>query len=463
MNIRKYYIDDQPEGGGADSKSTTPPKGYAVTTPQQRTEWNGFLDYLDKQGVAGKSDLDKPGAGLQYFQQYKKANPDVSITPEHIQNIQYEQQQLRNGGTLGNLGKAQMDYMRQGMSDSYLSKPVPAANGQIDRATSGLYYPTAKSADTDHGTDIEGYYNAKMGLAPTVAPVGDITAAAPGKAPKIALPSATAPPSGGTLIPRPDYNNQSSRNNFLQQWAKKYGDLQGRGDTILKLNEVPRGGSNTEEVIATNAAKKFGIDPALLHVSAFEEGASELFKDKSGLDTKHRKPTDFGYMGNYGDKDFPINGNNSFGLPDFTKRFPDLVAGGYLPKDFQSQFRGTKRAGEFGENNFKTPEDAMTAKAALMKFGSDYVEKIAQKNGVELSPKQKDFFTLAWFNGGEGAVLKRIPQYKDKGYLKDDKFLDKRPKEEEGKPDNLDVYGHVVSRIKRRDALVEQQFFQPKK
>lgn len=457
--LRRYFIDQDAGGGGGEPKAGAAPKGYAVTTPQQRTEWNGFLDYLDKQGVAGKADLDQSGTGLKYFQKYKTANPDVSITADQIPHIQYEQQQIRSGDNFGNLGAAPLGYLRQGMSDAYMSRPVGNANGQIDNATSKLYYP----ASTEHGTDVEGYYNAKMGLAPTFTPVGGITADAPGKAPNLALPAAVVPPVGSNLIQRPDYNIQSSRNNFLQQWAKKYGDLQGRGDTILKLNEVPRGGGSTEEVIATNAAKKFGIDPALLHVSAFEEGASELFKDKSGLDTKHRKPTDFGYMGNYGDKEFPINGNNSFGLPDFTKRFPDLVAGGYLPKDFQSQFRGAKRAGEFGENNFKTPEDAMTAKAALMKFGSDYVEKIAQKNGVELSPKQKDFFTLAWFNGGEGAVLKRIPQYKDKGYLKDDKFLDKRPKEEEGKPDNLDVYGHVVPRIKRRDALLEQQFFQPKK
>lgn len=401
-----------------------------------------------------------PKLGLSLMDQYKKKNPDFSITPEQIPHIQYEHQQLRNGDSFGNLGSEQLNYLRQGMNKSYLNKPVPEPNGHFDNATAGLYYPTAKNGDTDHGTDIEGYVNSKYGIAPLDKTID--TAKSAGPAPStVAAPINKAPIENpnSNIIPRPDYTNQVSRNSFLQQWSKKYGDLQGRGDTILKLNEVPRGGKSTEEEIATNAAKKFGIDPALLHVSAFEEGASELFKDKSGLDTKHRKPTDFGYMGNYGDKDYPINGNNSFGLPDFAKRFPDLVAGGYLPKGFQSQFRGLKNAGEFSENNFKSPEDAMTAKAALMKYGTDYVDKVAKKNGVELSPKQKDFFTLAWFNGGEGAVQSRIPQYKSKGYLKDDSFIDKRPKEEMGKPDNLDVWGHVVPRIKRRDALREQQFF----
>jgi hypothetical protein len=264
------------------------------------------------------------------------------------------------------------------------------------------------------------------------------------------------------VIPRPNYDDPKSRMNYLGEWGKKYGDLQGRGDTILKINEVPRAGSDTAGNIATKVGNKFGIDPALLHASAMEEGASELFKDKSGLDTKHRKPGDFGYMGDYGDKQFPVNGANSMGLPDFSKRFPDLVAGGYLPKSFQEKFRGKAGAGEFGENNFKSVDDAMTAKAALMKYGNDYVDKEAKKNGVTLSPNQKDFFTLAWFNGGEGAVQKRLPQYAQRGYLKDDNFINQRPKEEEGKPDNLDVWGHVTRRLKMRDNLHKEGYFNGK-
>lgn len=454
--IRKFY-DIMDESVGGEEKPTAP-ANYKTTTPQQRSEWNSFLDYAGKKNV----DFDKdPKVGANLMTEYKKTNPSFSLTPNDLQRIQYEHYQLRKGGSFGSLKPEQLKYLRQGLPESYLNRPVDTT-GIFTGNTAKLYYPQKTQGDRNFDTDIEGYINSKYGVVPINADKTIDTAKAAGPAPTtIGAPINRAPvtESNPNLIARPDYNNQASRNNFLQQWSKKYGDLQGRGDTILKLNEVPRGGRSTEEQIATDAAKKFGIDPALLHVSAFEEGASELFKDKSGLDTKHRKPTDFGYMGDYGDKQYPINGNNSFGLPDFAKRFPDLVAGGYLPKSFQSQFRGLKNAGEFSENNFKSPEDAMTAKAALMKYGSDYVEKVAKKNGVELSPKQKDFFTLAWFNGGEGAVLSRIPKYKSKGYLKDDSFLDKRPEEEKGKPDNLDVWGHVVPRIKRRDALKEQNFF----
>jgi len=41
--------------------------------------------------------------------------------------------------------------------------------------------------------------------------------------------------------------------------------------------------------ISVKAAKEYGIDPALLYSSAMQEGASALFKDKSGLDTRHKK------------------------------------------------------------------------------------------------------------------------------------------------------------------------------
>lgn len=278
---------------------------------------------------------------------------------------------------------------------------------------------------------------------------------------RVAIPGTT---SGSNItsgmIPRPDYANQSSRNQYLGAWQKKYGPLNNTGDTILKLNEIPRGGKTTAEEMAKNAASKFGLDPALLHTSSMLEGESGLFKDLSGKDTQHRAPGQFGYQDYFGDKDFPINANQSFGMPDFAKRFPDLVSKGYLPKNFSSQFRGTANAGQFSENDFKSPEAAMQGKAALMKMGYDYVDDKAKEHGINLSPKQRDFFALAFFNGGEGGVLRRMVPYYKKGYLKDDKFLDQRPPEEEAvKGTKADVYGHVIPRIKMASNLKKEGYF----
>lgn len=260
--------------------------------------------------------------------------------------------------------------------------------------------------------------------------------------------------SGADVIPKPNYDDQKSRNQYLSKWAAKHGDLEGRGDHVLKVNEIPRGGSSTIKNISTNAAKQYGLSPSLLYASFMEEGGSELFKDKSGLDTKKRKPGDPGYMGFYGDKDYPINGNQ-IGLPDFSQRFQDLVKGGYLPKDFEKKFRG--KDGEFSGNDFKTVEDGMKAKAAMLKQSYDEVDEYAKGKGIELSQKAKDFFALADFNSGKN-FKKLLNEYQEKGFLEGDKFAKERPNKQKV-PEKDDIYGHVIRRIKMADAFKQEQLF----
>ncbi len=135
-----------------------------------------------------------------------------------------------------------------------------------------------------------------------------------------------------------------------------------------------------------------------------------------------------------------------------------------MPKEFSSQFRGVKAAlgddAQYADaNNFKTPEAAMQAKAAMMKQSYDNVDQYSKSKGVNLTPKQRDFFALAQYNGGEGGFYKVFKRLSASGSLKDDSFLDKRPDTEKGVPDNLDIYGHVVRRMKMADNLNEQQLF----
>lgn len=436
--MRKYYdINEEDRGNGN------------PVTNDQRQQWNSFLDDLHSKG---NIDLNNPGIDANALNKYKENNPNFSITPDLIPSIQHEQEQLRNGPSFGGLNSDQLNSARSGMSSDFLNA------GDLNKS----YYPVFKRGSEDFGTDIERYAGIKTGLAPIVSPVNSPADSISGISNKTSDPIRSASPSGSEIIPLPDFNSSKSRAQYAAGFVKKYGSaFQGYGDLPLNVNQVPRAGSDTMKNIATDAAKKYGIDPALLFTSSMVEGASGLFKSQAtGLDSKNRKSSDFGYQDYYGDKQFPINGNGSFGLPDFAKRFPELVSGGYLPKEFQSKFRGTKNSGEFSENDFKTPEDAMQAKAALMKFGYDYVDKVAKKNNVELSPAQRDFFSLAFFNGGEGAVNKRIPLYSKLGYLKDDNFINNRPKEEEDvKGTYKDVWGHVAPRLKMRDAFKEQQLF----
>lgn len=59
-------------------------------TPQQRKEWNQYVDWIAAKGMKGSPLLDRGDTGLQYFNQFLKENPSVTLRPEHIKAIQQE-------------------------------------------------------------------------------------------------------------------------------------------------------------------------------------------------------------------------------------------------------------------------------------------------------------------------------------------------------------------------------------
>lgn len=436
--IQKYYIDDTAGGGGGDPKVPTAPKGYSVTTPQQRTEWNGFLDYLDKQGVAGKPDLDAPGAGLKYFQQYKKANPDISLTPEHIQNIQYEQYQLRKGDQFGSLNKMQLDHLRSGLAPAYLSRPVSDVNGQINSATSKLYYPSGQS----YGTDIE-HYDAALGQ-PVAAP-GPKVSSRQAVPPPVAIPTAAS-----SLISA--YSQHDMAAARVQQLAKQPGNefLHGRGDALINASFVPSTDSQSFRDSSIKATKSLGLDPNMFWASAAEEGTTGLIPDKKGA---INTDPNIDLNGKY-----PVSGFANFGMDHFHGDFKDMVARGYLPKDFD--YKKSMHTNENGEQvasgDFKTVADALQGKAAYIRMHQDDLDKWAKDSNVQLSPVARQFFTYMSYNGGPGTAHKLINYYKAKGLLDGDKFLAEKPPHE---LDKADSYGKVLPRWQMAQLMNKEKLF----
>jgi hypothetical protein len=301
----------------------------------------------------------------------------------------------------------------------------------------------------------------RTAIAPKLAPlnrgVNPIVAPDPSAAPTIPIKS-VPPPSN--KIPLPNYNDPASRGQYLKNWATQYGNLEGRGDTVLKVNDVPRTGTDTAKNISKKAASQYGIDPALLYSSFMEEGGSGLFKDRgTGIDTKHRKPTDFGYQDYYGDKDYPINGGQSLGFQTFSTRFPDLVKGGYLPKDFSKNFRGKGNEGQYSADDFKDVQSGIRAKAAMLKYHYDDVDSYAAHRGIKLSPKARDFFALAEYNSGEGGGHMLMHEYNKNGLLEGDRFLNERPESSKKAPEKDDIWSHVTRRMKMASNLKEQTLF----
>jgi hypothetical protein len=316
-------------------------------------------------------------------------------------------------------------------------------------------------------------------LTPTIAnlpttAVAPIAAPAPTTVAPLPINKSALAAPNPRLIPAPNYADPASRNQYLQNWQKQYGPLEGRGDTVLKVNETPRAASDTAKNLATKSAKPYGIDPALLYSSAMEEGMSGLFKNQSGnKDTKGRVEGGPGYQDYYGDKDFPVDGGQSFGFQTFAQRFPDLVKKGYLPADFAKNFRGVAAMKNDTDeihdaNNFKTTDAALQAKAAMLKYHYDDIDSYAKQRGITLSPKARDFFALTEYNAGEGTGHNMLNDYYKNGYLENDKFLDKRPTKGAGLSEssygptqlgNEGVYSHIIRRMKMRDNLKEQGLF----
>lgn len=416
---------------------------------EQRTQWNGFLDNLNGQPVTEET-----------INAHAQANPGFSITPEMIPQIQQEHADIRTGNSFGNINADQLNKVRAGMSPSFTN--------ETDLSKS--YYPQFKIGGQDFGTDIEGYSKSKLGIAPTVekAPspaesVSEISNAV--KSIPINTSTVTENNPIHDATPLPDFGNSKSRLQYVGTLLKKYGPvMQGRGDTPLNVNEIPRGGHDTAKNISTKAASKYGIDPALLYSSAMEEGMSGLFKSKAtGVDTKGRKPGDFGYQDFYSDKEYPVAGKDSLGLNTFADRFPYLVKAGYLPKEFSRNFRNNDNEAGQGnfKNNFKNVESALQAKAALLKYSEDDVQRYADQKGIKLPPEAKEFFTLVSYNGGEGTAHSMLKDYNENGLVQSGSYLSKRPTSGKGLKDTSykDVYDHVIARIKMRNALKKEGLF----
>lgn len=410
-----------PGGGGGNPPAV--PKGYTVTTPQQRSDWNDFLDYAGKQNGANLSD---PKQQTALLASYKKANPNFSVTAAQIPNIQYEAYQLRRGSSFGNLGEKELGYLRQGMNPNFLN----ADTSNVGK----LYYPKEGS----YGTDLENYYNSKF----------NPSAAKPTDAGAPSIPVASGPATSSPSV----YDNHDTALKRTNQLAAMPGNsfLHGRGDALINASYVPSTDTKSFKESALQATKSLGLDPNMFWASAAEEGATGLLPNKEGsINTDPKIDLDGKY---------PVSGFTNFGVDHFHDDFKTMVAKGYLPKDFDYQKSAhTNENGEkVNSGDFKTVEDAMAAKGAYIRMHQDDLDNWAKKSGVPLSPAARQFFTYVSYNGGPGTAHKMLNYYKANGLLDGDKFLQNAPGK---KVDPGDSYGKVLPRWQMAQLMTKEKLF----
>lgn len=253
-------------------------------------------------------------------------------------------------------------------------------------------------------------------------------------------------------IPLPDYSNSDSRLKYAQNFLSKYGPLmQGRGDTPLRVNEKPVYSNSTSKEMAQKVGKQYNIDPALLYSGTMEEGMSGIYPGQQNLEYK---------LGP--NKEYPIDALWSFGLDSFLKKQKDLIGSGRLPKDFANRFTSiTDPMKGVDKAYFKTPEDAMTASAAMWKGHYEDVDKYVKQKGIKLSPKARDFFARIGFNAGEGTAKQMITDYNNNNLLAGDAFMKTRPIAGKGlKQDSYkDTYENVQKVMQMSEALKKEGLF----
>jgi hypothetical protein len=226
-------------------------------------------------------------------------------------------------------------------------------------------------------------------------------------------------------------------------YVQKYGQYMAGRNTDEKLaGETFQDATKPYKDLVLDASKKTGIPPELLFASINEEGLRDMVaKDEYS-----------------GDDKYPISGFAHFGLDTFGDAYPELVKKGYLPSnmDFSPQVATNERGGRVHTANFKTVDDAISAKAAMLKNVQDQVEAYAAKRGYKLSDKSKNFFMLAGYNGGTGLAQKMMDSYNDKGVLQNDAYLTKKPSSYGG------VYDNTMRRIVPAQAWADDGIFVPR-
>lgn len=150
--------------------------------------------------------------------------------------------------------------------------------------------------------------------------------------------------------------------------------------------------------------------------------------------------------GNKYSNDNTIDGFQHFGLDRIGENINELISKNYLSKDILDRidinYKGVRNEKNelIQSAKFSTFDDVITMKNAIFNQEKDLILKVAKKEGVELSDKAIEYFTIAGYNGGRGNAAKMLKKFIEDGLLEDDKFLKVSP----------DSYKRIHENVMRR-------------
>lgn len=121
------------------------PEGYKPLSSGERKQWNDLIRFVNSKGMLGSTELDKRdrSMGTELMEEYRKANPSFTLTPDRIPHVQYEFQLIRDSGALPNVnaesfaGRSTLPWFKGELS----KKKVSDVDGWFGSLTSQQAYP----------------------------------------------------------------------------------------------------------------------------------------------------------------------------------------------------------------------------------------------------------------------------------------------------------------------------------
>lgn len=135
------------------SNSTpNPPENEQPITNQTRKDWNDYLAWLETKKLRGKPELDKNNLGIQMIEEYRKVNPNTTITKEMVVPIQKEFQKYREW-SLDQVkqGKAQLT---PGVTPDNYMKALSIVDGIPGQRTTSFAFPQTYLTQFEDGKNM---------------------------------------------------------------------------------------------------------------------------------------------------------------------------------------------------------------------------------------------------------------------------------------------------------------------
>jgi hypothetical protein len=193
--------------------------------------------------------------------------------------------------------------------------------------------------------------------------------------------------------------------------------------------------------IINNVASKTGVSPSFLAANALQEGMNIAINDDSNEKSAGYEEHD----NRYDDlSKYPVDGFLYYGLDRFGEVADKLKKKGYIPEKFDYREYGSmnEKKQKVKTAAFKNNEDALYAKAAMIRDIKDSVNDYAKEKGIKLDQKGIDYFTMGAYNGGMGNAKIMLDELKKSG-VNQNEFIDKGMTSRQG------VHRNITPRIEK--------------